>query len=102
MSYEYFAAVDNDSSIQLPRIFESPDMRALVSILSASSSEVLLRWLGVAKRTEWPEDITVALRQDGLLVSFHTGTASSRADFLSCMRTRLAEDASTSVEFEEA
>jgi hypothetical protein len=102
MSYEYFAPVRIDSVIHLVQMFESPEMRARIDILSATPSEVLLRWLDVPKRSEWPEDITVALRSDGLLVSFHTDTASSRSDFLWYMRTRLIEEIHTTVEFEEA
>lgn len=102
MSYEYFAAVGADTSVPLTQLFDSSDMRSRVEVLSAAPSEVLLRWLDAQKRSEWPEDITVVRQPDGLLISFHSGTASNRDEFLLCMRMRLAQDAQVFVKFEEA
>ena len=101
MSYEYFAAIGADTPIQLNQLFDSADMQSRVEVLSIAPSEVLLRCLDIPRRTEWPEDITVARKPDGLLISFHTGTESSREEFLSSLRMLLVQVSQVFVEFEE-
>lgn len=101
MSYEYFAGVSPESSIPLIKLFDSSDVSLLAEVLSAAPSEVLLRWLDLPKRSEWPEDITVVRQPDGLLISFYSGTAARRDEFLAYLRMRLAQDAQVFVEFEE-
>jgi len=101
MAFEYLAALGADTSIPLAKLFDSSDMRSRIEVLSAGSSEVLLRWLEAPRRAEWPEDIAVVRQPDGLLISFHSGTASARGEFLSCIRTQLVQAAQIFVEFEE-
>lgn len=102
MSYEYFAAVGPDIPIQLDQLFNSAHMRTRVEVLSNAPLGVSLRFLEAPRRTEWPEDIAVERNPDGLLISFHAGTASSREEFLLSMRMLILEVAHILVEFEES
>lgn len=101
MAYEYLAALGADTSIPLAKLFDSSDMRSRVEVVSSAPSEVLLRWLDAPRRVEWPEDIAVVRQPDSLLISFHSGTALARGEFLSCIRTQLVQAAQVFVEFEE-
>lgn len=101
MSYEYFAKIDGSTEVVLPKIFQAEEIRNRASILETEQNQITLRWIDESKRDEWPEDISVNRIDDGFIVSFRTGSAAQRNEFVSLLTKLISLELKVDVEFEE-
>jgi len=70
-------------------------------IESAREDEVLLRWADAPRRSNWPEDFSLSVIQDGLLLSIHAGTRDQRASIIARIEAYLSKTADCPVMFDD-
>ncbi len=104
MSYEYLAKAALNTPVApvaLRRLVDSPEVFSLAEFLSISGDSIQLRWRGLPPRQDWPEDITISSSTNGLLVSFHSGAAHLREEFLLSITKACSNSGVSVTAFEE-
>ena len=101
MSFEYHARLPRNEPASLLDLVRASVAKLPVEILSTLDDGMQLRWTALPRRSQWPEDVTVACDAEGVLVSFHSATGSQRDLLIGCLASTLAKFAGRNVEFEE-
>jgi hypothetical protein len=101
MSYEYLAPLPEAAIPSSTELLELLKLQLPIAAVCISKNKLSLRWADLAMRAEWPEDIDLFRNTDGLLVSFHVGTAEQRNILLNILRDELAKVTGISFDFEE-
>jgi hypothetical protein len=71
-------------------------------VVSVKELESNLRWIGGTQRSTWPEDVTLAVIDGGLLLSVHSGTKIQTKSLIDRSQFLLNKSLGVTVFFEEA
>ena len=99
MADEYIAAID--PAFSLARLPDLAHFADLAVILSASATQIVLRWADTPARQDWPEDIAIAPHAGKLLVQFHTARREQRDALLHRLSCALQQMSGEPAAFEE-
>lgn len=100
MGHEYRARIAPDAVATFASLFAAGDLQRLVVVFGTQPTTVTLRWRGTPLRATWPEDITVSLHPDGMVVCFHARSAGQK-EFLRALETVLRDGRGLVANFEE-
>lgn len=92
MGHEFKLSFRNSREGLLPSLAERLAKTGRYEIEELLNEELKLRFSGVPRRPNWPEDVMLKTNETGLLVLFHAGNASQRASLVSDLREICGEE----------
>ena len=102
MADELIARIDRVKLPPMLDVVEPLISEYLCLIEAVREDEVLLRWADMPRRDNWPEDVSLSVLPEGLLLSIHVGTKEQRISLVQRIEAFLSKATDTSVIFDDA